>query len=93
MQHCDVIGDVANGLDFTDEGRTEQHSVEQLAVRLDYAIAPVRARSIERDVITVSRKTGAVRLGVAVRPCLAQPLEQTLSCWSSTRSVPVSVVG
>ena len=42
MQHCNIVSDVANGLDFTDKGRTEQHAAKQFVVRLDYAIAPVR---------------------------------------------------
>src|SRR5215211_1085590 len=76
MQHRNIVSDVSNGLDFTDEGRTAQQAAEQLVVRLDYPIAPVRARSVERDVITGRCETGAVRLCVAVRPRLAQPLEQ-----------------
>jgi hypothetical protein len=77
MEHRDIISEVANGLDLTNERGTEQHSAEQLVVRLDYAIAPLRACSVEGDIVTVGCEAGTIRLRVTVGPCLADPLEQS----------------
>jgi hypothetical protein len=63
-------------------------------VRFDYTIAPLRARSVEGDIVTVCCEAGTICLS-------ASPLvhawqirwNKTLSCSSSTRSISVSVAG
>src|SRR5215218_8044929 len=75
VEHGHIVGDVANGLDLTDEGRTEQHAAKQLVVRLDDVLSPVCPSPVERDVIAVGGKAVTIGSRVAIGPCLAQPLK------------------
>jgi hypothetical protein len=93
MQDRDIIGEVANGLDLTNERGTEQHSAEQLVVRLDHAIAPLRARSVKGDIVTVGREACTICLRITAGPCLADPLEQDFELVVVVHSLHIRICG
>jgi hypothetical protein len=78
MEHGNIVSDVTNGLDVTDESSAEQYSAEQLVVRLNYALASLNARPIEGDVIAIRCEAGAIGFRITVGPRLAEPLKERL---------------